>query len=292
MDELEPSLHVNLDDAWPEGVLGLPTLDLRAWGPRLRYIAPRRLVAGFWRELEPRLRRFTLYGSGDFHYLSGLFVRRAAARGGVRVVSFDNHPDWDVRPPYWSCGGWAARAARARGVGSVSVWGCGNFELRRPARLFADRRALRSGRLEVVAWSERQPPEVQERFDCVSRDGWRERFLLLAAGLAGARVYVTVDLDCLRLEDAATNWENGLFAAEDVAWAIDALRGSADVIAGDVCGACSPPVYARSLQRLAGAWDHPRLEPATREEALARNVASLERIWPALTGSTGVRSSG
>src|SRR5581483_9454028 len=105
--------HLVLDDAWPGGVLGLPELDAREWGPRLRYVATRALVDRFTRTVAPRLAPFVLYGSGDFHYLSGVFVRRAAAGAGpLTLVSFDNHPDWDVRPPYWSCGGWAARAAR------------------------------------------------------------------------------------------------------------------------------------------------------------------------------------
>lgn len=279
------SLHLNLDDAWPTDVLGLPALDLRSWGPRLRYIAPRRVVAAFWREVAPRVAPFTLYGSGDFHYLSGLFVRRAAGAGGepLHVVSFDNHPDWDVRPPYWSCGGWAGRAARARNVATVAVWGCGNFELRFPSRLFADRRSLADGSLDVVAWAERQPAEVCARFDCTTREAWRGRFEQLAERLAGRRVYVTVDLDCLRAEDAATNWENGLFAAEDVAWAIAALRRRAEVVGGDVCGAWSRPAYARSFQRLAGRWDHPRIEPPAPGEAVRRNIDSLGPIWAALS---------
>src|SRR5579884_2024707 len=166
--------HLVLDDAWPHGVLGLPELDAHEWGPRLRYVAPRALVAQFEADVVPRLAPFVLYGSGDFHFLSGVLVRRAAADGPVVLVSFDNHPDWDVRPPYWSCGGWAARASRDPCIAKVSVWGCGNFELRFPARTFADRRALQAGRLEVNAWAERQPPAVQARFGCMTRTDWRD----------------------------------------------------------------------------------------------------------------------
>ena len=43
---------------------------------------------------------------------------------------------------------------------------------------------------------------------------WRERFQRFAGELAGAAVYVTVDLDCLRAEEAVTNWESGLFTAD------------------------------------------------------------------------------
>jgi arginase family enzyme len=281
--------YLALDDAWPDDVLGLPIVDAREWRARLRYVAPRRLVEAFAREVAAALPPFVLYGSGDYHYLSGVLVRHAA-REPLTLVSFDNHPDWDVRPPYWSCGGWAARATRLDGVRRASVWGCGNFELRLPARFWADHRALRSGRLEVHAWAERQPSAVRRRFDCIARDTWRDDFARFAAGLGAGRVYVTVDMDCLRDEEAVTNWETGLFTADDVAWALRTLHEQAEIVAGDVCGAWSPPVYERLPQRIAGAWDHPALASPDRERARRVNLASLERIWPALSG--GPHSSG
>ena len=60
--------HLNLDDAWQDQPFGLPTVDARNWGPKLRFSAPPHLVAEFYREYEPRLSSpFLLYGSGDFH---------------------------------------------------------------------------------------------------------------------------------------------------------------------------------------------------------------------------------
>jgi hypothetical protein len=98
-------------------------------------------------------------------------------------------------------------------------------------------------------------------------------------------VYVSVDLDCLRVQEAATNWENGLFTAQDVAWALACLRSHAKLIGGDVCGARSQPAYARWFQRLAGNWDHPKLPARDSVEAQRVNQSSLATIWPALVGS-------
>jgi len=118
--------HLNLDDAWRDQPFGLPIVDARNWGPKLRFSAPPRLVAEFYREYEPRLSSpFLLYGSGDFHYLTALWLRRVAEP--VTLVSFDNHPDWDVRPPKWGCGGWVNRALELPKIKQVAVWGCGNF---------------------------------------------------------------------------------------------------------------------------------------------------------------------
>jgi hypothetical protein len=275
------AVHLNLDDAWPAGVLGLPARDLRGWGPRLRYAAPSTAVGAFVRECGVGRPGFVLYGSGDFHYLAGLFLHSIAVP--VHVVSFDNHPDWDVRPPRWACGSWVNRALELDLVRGVAVWGCGNFELNWPSRLFANHAAMRSGRLRVFPWAERFPAHVARRFGAVTREGWRDRFDAFARGLAGAQVYATVDLDCLADGAAVTNWEQGLFTPEDVAWALRRLRESATVIAGDVCGAYSPPRYARRGQRFIGEWDHPRLPPPEVDAARRVNVAALETIWPALT---------
>ncbi len=287
---MSPSaVHLDLDGAWGEAIpAGLSRIDLSSWGPRLRYSGPRAEVEAFDRALPADLPPYILYGSGDFHYLSGLLVRRharASSEPALTLVSFDNHPDWDVRPPHWGCGGWINRALALPGVSRASVWGCGNFELSFPSRFFANHRALRSGRLQVHAWAERQPASVQRRFDCMTRQDWRTRFERFADSIAGNRVYVTVDMDCLRGEESVTNWENGLFTAEDVAWAIRRLRSSCRLVAGDVCGAWSSPAYSRWRQRFAAIFDHPRLATVDPARARQANRAALDHLWPALSGA-------
>jgi hypothetical protein len=276
------AVHFNFDSAWPEGAISLPCLDLADWGPRLRYLAPSGLVEAFYARVKTQLADFTLFGSGDFHYLTALWLRRQ--REPVTVVSFDNHPDWDLRPPRWACGGWVNRALELPAVRRVAVWGCGNFELAWPARLFANTRALRSRQLEVHAWAERQSPATQQRFPCVTRENWRERFTQFMQSIAGENVYVTLDLDCLAPETFITNWENGLFTPDDLVWALGEIRRSARLIGGDLCGAYSPPVYDRWTQRFAGDWDHPKLSPVDTAAARRINSAVLARIWPALAG--------
>src|SRR5438445_12301222 len=182
---MEHLKHLNLDDAWRNEPFALPVVDARAWGPQLRFSAPPRLIAEFYREHETNLAvPFLLYGSGDFHYLTALRLRRVAEL--VVLVSFDNHPDWDVRPPKWGCGGWVNRALELPHVQKVCVWGCGNFELEWPSRLFASRRALRSGRLEVHPWRERVKVRTAKRFDAMTRENWRDHFEMFVASLGGA----------------------------------------------------------------------------------------------------------
>ncbi len=286
---LEPmnALHLDLDGAWPaEALPGVATLNLQAWGPRLRFCALAREMEVFEREVEGRLAPFLLFGSGDFHHLTALWLRAAARRqdGPQVLFSFDNHPDWDVRPPRWACGGWINRALENPGLRAAAVWGCGNFELQRPACWFANRRALRSGRLSVHPWAERFGAADRHLWPCLDRDSWRAEFLRFVEARAGLSAYITVDLDCLTEGEAVTDWENGLFCAEDLAWALGEIRGRMRVVGGDVCGAHSPPCGARWTQRLASWWDHPRRSLPPPEEIRRINLAALRRIWPALTG--------
>jgi arginase family enzyme len=278
------ALHLNLDDAWPNESIGLPVVDAPGWGPRLRFSAPPRLVEQFYREHETNLAApFLLYGSGDFHHLAALRLRPVAE--AVVLVSFDNHPDWAVGPAKWACGGWVNRALDLSNVSRVSVWGCGNFECWWPHQIFGNRRAERAGLLEVHPWADDRPVKDRQRKGAILRDNWRNRFEEFAKRLAREILYVTIDLDCLRIEQAVTNWESGRFTVADLEWALGKLCESSRIIGGDICGAYSPPHYARWKQRFAAEFDRPKLAPPNLENARATNLATLEKLWPLLTGS-------
>jgi len=264
---------LDLDQAWEPQILGLPRRDALAWGPRLRCFAPRSAMDIFIRDVIHDLPPFVLFGSGDFHHLTAALLRNVPS--AFNLVAFDNHPDWDRRPPYWACGGWMKRALDVPNLRRAVVWGCGNFELNWPHRLFGD------SRIEVHAWGERYS------IGKITRENWRAKFEQFADSFRDQNVYITVDMDCLREEEAITNWENGLFTADDVAWAISRLRATANVIGGDVCGAYSHPIYERRLQCVAAEWDHPKLSPRTNAREI--NTASLKKIWPALVDSTETR---
>jgi arginase family enzyme len=278
------ALHLNLDGAWQDEPLGLPVVDARAWGPRLRFSAPPRLITEFYQAHETHLAApFLLYGSGDFHYLTALRLRRVA--GPICLVSFDNHPDWDVRPPKWGCGGWVNRALDLANVKRVSVWGCGNFECWWPHQIFGNRRAERADTLDVHPWADDRPARDRQRRGAILQDNWRERFDQFLETAGEKTLYVTIDLDCLNASEAVTNWEAGRFTIGDVEWALGKLRESSQIIGGDICGAYSPPKYARFKQRFAAEFDHPKLELPAAERIREINLAALEKLWPLLSSA-------
>jgi arginase family enzyme len=275
------ALHFDLDGAWQGEPLHLPAVDARKWGPQMRFSAPPRLIERFYREHGTHLAApFLLYGSGDFHHLTALRLRPIA--GAIVLVSFDNHPDWDVRPPKWACGAWVNRALEIANVCRVSVWGCGNFECWWPHQIFGNRRAERARRLEVHPWADDRPAKDRQRRGAILRDNWRQRFDQFLNNLAGENIYVTIDLDCLRVEEAVTNWESGRFTTADLEWALEKLRESCRIIGGDICGAYSAPKYARRKQRFAAKFDHPKLSLPDEDKIRAINLATLEKLWPSL----------
>jgi hypothetical protein len=240
------------------------------------------LVAEFYREHETDLAApFMLYGSGDFHHLSALRLRPLV--GPIVMVSFDNHPDWDIRPPKWCCGSWVNRALELPQVRRVSVWGCGNFECWWPHQIFGNRGAERAGVLEVHPWADDRPMKDRQRRGAILREDWRRKFENFTASLGGTDLYITIDLDCVCTGETVTNWESGRFDIVDLVWALKELRERSRVIAGDICGGYSEPKYARWKQKLASEMDHPRLPRPGPEEIRRTNFAALERLWPLLT---------
>jgi hypothetical protein len=146
-----------------------------------------------------------------------------------------------------------------------------------------NRRAERAGRLEVHPWADEGNLRQRARRGAILQSNWRAKFAEFAAELGGADLYVTIDLDCLQAEEAVTNWENGRFTLDDVAWALETLGAENSIVAGDICGAYSPGRYARWKQHFASEFDHPKLSLPDPAERRRRNEAALKRLLPILS---------
>jgi hypothetical protein len=283
---LSDQIYFQTDDAWDllpaELAQGLQRRDVREEARGLRFItSPRRLEA-FAQGHEAQFRPYTLYGSGDFHHLSAVWTRQF--RQNFSIVSFDNHPDWDIRPPRWSCGAWVNRALENPLVQSLSVWGCGNFECSFPGRLLGNRRAALTGRLQVHPWT-RGKQAYPAWLSPIRPESWRESFTSWLSAKRGQRLYVTIDLDCLAEGAISTNWEPGKYNCDDIVWALGQIRDETELIGGDLCGAWSKPLYATRFQKLAGGFDHPKLPDPTPAQRAAGQAEVFSRLWPALTGA-------
>lgn len=272
-------IYFQVDDSWPGDVAGLPTIDVREEAKGLRCVTNVKRVEAFAARHASDFRPFTLTGSGDFHHLSALWIRQFKER--FLLLSFDNHPDWDIRSPKWGCGAWINRALEDPHVRGASIWGCGNNECESPRRKLGNKEAALAGKLAVHPWR-RPKSDYPHWLLPTTPETWRAEFADWAVRHAGEKLYVTVDLDCLQAGEAATNWENGRFTVEDIVWALGVLHDKMKVIGGDLCGAWSEQRYATFFQKVAGWWDHPA-EKRDLPSRLPVNEIARQRIWQALT---------
>ncbi len=274
------------DDAWDFIADGqkpnMQVIDVQEEAKALRFITSASRVEKFAAHHAHEFRPFTLLGSGDFHHLSAVWTRQF--QEPFTLLSFDNHPDWDIRPPKWSCGAWINRALENPRIQQGSIWGCGNFECNFPWRLLGNRAAAQAGRLRVHPWAQKGV-NYPSWLNPLTSETWKSQFTDWAESQNGQKIYVTIDMDCLLSAEAVTNWENGRFTCDDLIWALRTLREKTEIIGGDLCGAWSQPAYQTTFQRLAGWFDHPRASVPSREDLLARNLPVIERLWSALTSA-------
>ena len=279
-------VHFRTDESWdfiPEGhSLSLPVVDVRDEAKALRFLTSARHIDAFASRHGAEFRPFTLFGSGDFRHLSAVWTRQF--RRPFTLLSFDNHPGWDIRPPQWSCGGWINRALENPLVKSVAVWGCGNLEFSFPSRLVGNRRAAKTHRLLVYPWRRRRV-RYPAYLNPLRIGNWKTMFMDWLDHNHDHPVYITIDMDCLLPGEASTNWENGRFTCDNIIWALRRLREKAEVIGGDLCGGWSQPEYETTFQKLVGWFDHPPTHEPMRQDLLSSNLVTLERLWPVLTGA-------
>lgn len=230
-------------------------------------------------------------GSGDFHHVSPLLIARAVeASGGkpLTVLHFDNHPDWVRFENGMHCGSWVARAARLPGVARVITVGVCSGDIHRPETKRADLSLIQDRRVELYPYV---APDGGPVFQ-VGDQGWpsiealgEAAFAeLLASRIETDAIYVTVDKDVLRAEDAVTNWDQGRLSLTGLSAMVRAAANKAQIVGMDVVGDWSPPRYGPDLlsallKRGEAFLDQPRRGPSpslARQVNEAANLALLD----------------
>ena len=163
-------------------------------------------------------------------------------------------------------------------VQRVNVWGCGNFECWWPRRIFGNRRAERKGRLELHPWADNRGRRARERRGAIVRQDWQRTISRIRQGTERRRSLCDDRSGLFGAEDAITNWESGRFNLDDVKWGLETLRHHAHILGGDMCGAYSPPAYARRKQRFASEMDHPKLDFPPAEKIRALNQCAFDAL--------------
>ncbi|MET4730876.1 arginase family enzyme [Lysobacter enzymogenes] len=256
------SAPVVLDlDASVGALPGALRLDLRDWHDRLRFACSQRALARFGAELDaalPARHGCVFLGSGDFHHLSLPLMRRAArAHGRLQVVVFDNHPDNMRFPLAVHCGSWVSRVAALPQVARVHVVGITSADIGLGHAWENRLRPLYRGKLRywssqvAVGWARLLGLGAAVRTHA-NVDAALQAFLA-EIERDGDPIYLSVDKDVLRPEDAMTNWDQGLMRADALLAAVTRLRSR--IVASDVTGEISIAAYPQWWKRALAAAD-------------------------------------
>jgi hypothetical protein len=288
---------IELDD----GLLAQPALvrarpevhSVEDWAPEVRLACTFGRFQRFEAELARRMgsavdeRPFlTFYGSGDFHHVTLALLRRLT--GPCNLLVIDNHPDWMGGIPLLHCGTWLHHALRLRPIQRVFHVG-GDVDFDNAYRWLAPWSALRSGRLTVLpavrryqrgAWAGVPHEPLRSAPDKPLRP-FRLAELLAPyrCELASLPLYISLDKDVLRAEEAAVNWDSGHLQLAEVVTLLDGfIHACGRRLAGlDVVGDWSPVVVTGLLRQLLHRTEHPTLD-LTLLEAVRRNDETNQQL--------------
>lgn len=211
-------------------------------------------------------------GSGDFHHVTPLLLERAVAAAGepLTVLHFDNHPDWVRFAQGRHCGSWVGRAARMDGVARVITVGVCSSDIGRARAHEGDLALISEDRLDLFAWTAPDGGEavtIEGRsWPTIAAMGEAAFLDRLDAAVPTRSVYVTLDKDVLRQEDAVTNWDQGRASLEFVTAAVRRVARGRRLVGADVVGDWSKPAYGGGpsalLKRGEALLDQPWRRPA------------------------------
>ena len=229
---------------------------------------------------------FALLGSGDFHHFSlGLITRYKMP---LTVVLFDNHPDW-IKPPHqYHCGTWVYSLARLPHVARIIIVGLQSGDINGSEFDKGDVESYLNKKIVLLPYQ-----DVEISLDgktVILRSKLSQN---LEAGIAEIidnistqQVYISIDKDCLRLEDAYTNWEQGTLPIAKVTSAIRAIKNKFDIVGADTVGDYSAPTF-RSPLKWIGSWLDRKVSNTPNDQfLLKRNELTNIALLQALSGAT------
>lgn len=267
---------------------------VRLWGKNANLAELNALICGQSAHLgaEPKL---WFMGSGDFHHVSALLIDRAVATEDeqITVIHFDNHPDWVHFNGGMHCGSWVNRAAANPKVAKIITVGVSSKDLNQPEWKGANLTLLRDGKLELFPfWHE--PSRVRKQYGegpsyqqvgnainwrTIAEQGDGPFLTMLLSRIKTRKVYLTIDKDVLRPEDALTNWDQGKMDLSYLLQLIQAIGQKHQIIGADVNGDYSTPNYTGNLLTRGKKYaeifmDQPRHHPDPAETARVNSASN------------------
>lgn len=240
-------------------------LDLQDWQERIRFGCG----SSVWRALDahlsaslPKAYGTVCLGSGDYHHLSHLLIKRIQPHEKFDVLVLDNHPD-NMRFPFGiHCGSWVKHIAQLPQVGRIDVAGITSGDIglahawenhllplyRSKVRYWSTGVKTQWAKCLGIGQSVRSFPDSMSMLEALTAD----------LNQRTAPVYLSIDKDVLSPEEVHTNWDQGCMRLEEMFGLIETLRGK--IMGSDITGEVSTYHYlARWKQFLSGLDGQPEI---------------------------------
>jgi arginase family enzyme len=201
--------------------------------------------------------QFTLLGSGDFHHLTLALLEQHQTP--LTLVLFDNHPDWMHPPHQYHCGTWVYAAARLPQVERIVIVGLENGDLAGKKFNNGDVESYENKKIVLLPYTlvEAKIQQQSIRLESKLKQSLKAGVQEILEAIPTENVYISVDKDCLRSQDAITNWEQGTLPLETVLACIQSIREAHVIVGADSVGDYSPPLFNSPLKWIGSFLDRP-----------------------------------
>lgn len=169
-------------------------------------------LAEIERRLERRRKRgAVLIGSGNYHYVTYLLLKEI--NEPFTLVLFDRHTDAEGGDDVISCGSWVSYTLKHPRLQKVVIVGptASSHQLRL------------SPNMTVLPFDD--------------HDEWPKA---LIEAIPTGSIYISIDKDALRREDAVTNWDQGVIPLSQLLACLRLLLFHKKVLGVDICGEYPP----------------------------------------------------
>lgn len=233
-------------------------IDCRDLSGPARFWADRSTEEKIWERVKKIPENSLVFlGSGDFHHMSSLLIRRV--REPVSVIHFDSHHDFTLLPLPLNCGSWVARTV---------------------SNSFVKKHLIIGARFSVFSMAS-YALKFAHKSSVVSYKGDSA----VIANLPTKKVYITIDKDCLTKDYALTNWNEGSMTLPGMLGLLRIIKDSAEIVGVDITGEYSPVALSGAFKKILSFINRPRAFSAkgkSKDEILNTNEKTNLEIVKAL----------
>lgn len=233
-------------------------IPLQGWQERIRFGCSKRWFSRFEEQLDfPEKYDCVFLGSGDYHHLSLMLLKRMAERNGkFDVIVCDNHPD-NMRYPFGiHCGSWVYHASKLPLVERIHVVGITSDDITVKHCWENYLSPLKSGK--VTYWSVGKnanwlnligAKRAHMNFD--SPDALVKSLTVHTTKMRN--IYLSIDKDVFGKDVVETNWDQGCFEFGHIEKLLSACGDK--LIGVDVTGEISSYQFRGRFKRILAKWD-------------------------------------